>query len=194
LVVLIVAGFVAAWIAMAGRLLVATDDVERSDAVLSLSGDPLGLRLERAAQVYAQTGSSLLVVFIDDEGTAAAAQAADEAVSLGVPMSAVRVVGPVGSTADEAGLTATLAQRCDWTSVTVVTSPYHTRRAGWTFDRTLNDDVRVAVTESGENFAAATWWADGSDRGSVLSEWAKGVASLWYVVDPPSARPTDVPC
>jgi uncharacterized SAM-binding protein YcdF (DUF218 family) len=193
-IVMIVAGLVFVWIALAGRLLVATDDVERSDAVLSLSGDPLGLRLERAAQIYAQNGSSLLVVFIDDAKSAAAAREADEAVALGVPRSAVRVVGPVGSTAEEAGLTATLAERCDWTSVTVVTSPYHTRRAGWTFDRTLSDDVHVAVTESGERFASGAWWADGSDRGSVLSEWAKGLASLWYVVAPPPARPTDVPC
>ncbi len=46
---------------------------------------------------------------------------------------------------------------------------------------------------SQENVELARRMIDAWHSGD-LSEWAKGLASLWYVVDPPPARPTDVPC
>ena len=49
----------------------------------------------------------------------------------GVDPAQVRLVPPGGSTAEEAGVFAALAHRCGWQSAIVVTSPFHTRRAGW---------------------------------------------------------------
>ena len=77
--------------------------------------------------------------------------------------------------------------------MTLVTSPNHTRRAEWTFARAM-PDVRVSAVSDGEAFHSGTWFLHGSDVRSVVSEWGKGVGSLWYLVSPPRPLDPGMPC
>jgi uncharacterized SAM-binding protein YcdF (DUF218 family) len=98
------------------------------------------------------------------------------------------------STADEAGFAAVLVQRCGWRSLIVVTSPYHTRRAGWTFRRAIGDATRVTTVASGAPSRPWRWWSRERDTEAVLLEWVKGLASIRYLFSPPAVRDPGVPC
>ena len=183
------------WVAIAGRLLVSTDEIGRPDVVVALSGDPLGDRVARAIEVAAGSEAARLIIFRD--GGAAPETPSEirrRAARAGVPESSIRFMGPVDSTAMEAGLTAGLARRCGWDEVLIVTSPYHTRRAAWTFRRTIGDATTVRITASEETFDAGAWWRTSKDRLSVMREWAKGLGSLSFVVRPPGILESETAC
>ncbi len=88
----------------------------------------------------------------------------------------VRFLGPVRSTADEAALAAGYVERCGWTEVAVATSPYHTRRAGWLFERAMGDDVTVAWSRARSRSTPGSWWRTDAGREVVLLEWIKGLS------------------
>lgn len=185
---------VVAWAAVAGRVLVATDPVGDPEVVFALSGDPLGDRLRRAIGVAASTGAQL-VIFVDGGPVPQTpAQIRGRAQRAGVPDDAIRFIDGVTSTADEAGFAAGLIGRCDWSDAVVVTSPFHTRRAGFTFRRVIGDAANVAVVASASDFDTATWWSAATGRRSVLLEWVKGIGSLRYLVSPPPKIESTAPC
>jgi uncharacterized SAM-binding protein YcdF (DUF218 family) len=112
----------------------------------------------------------------------------------GVDPAVVRLLPPGDSTAEEAGTFGALARRCGWLSVIVVTSPFHTLRAGWLFDRALGFPSIVWTVGSGEASEAETWWSDDASTEWVLSEWMKLVASARCLVDRPDAPDPGVAC
>lgn len=185
-----------AWVLLAGQVLVRSDELGSPQVVFSLSGDPLGYRLRAAAELVETTGADRLVVLsagpggIYDWQPVAMEFLQDE----GIPPDIVRFMGPVRSTADEAAMAAGYVERCGWTEVAVATSPYHTRRAGWLFERAIGDDVTVTVVPSSELFDRGAWWRTDAGRESVLLEWIKGVSSVPYLLVAPEAIDTDVPC
>lgn len=186
----------ATWVFLAGRILVRTDDPGRPQVVFSLSGDPLGDRLRAAAVVVHETGANRLVVM--STGPGEVYDWRDDALAYledaGIPREIVRFVGPVLSTTDEARMAAGYASRCGWTNVVVATSPYHTRRAGWLFERAMEDDATVAVVASDEPFDAASWWSSDASRELVLLEWVKGLSAAKYIVIRPEPIDPGTPC
>jgi uncharacterized SAM-binding protein YcdF (DUF218 family) len=191
----IVLAVLLAWFAVAGRVLVVSGDPDAGDAVVVLSGDPLGGRVQAGAATFRQSGAELLVVMVASTGPVYDPR--DDLLRFltrgGIDESAVRFVGPATSTADEAGLIAGLARRCGWRRIVIVTSPYHTRRARWLFDRALSD-THVAAVASEEPAHRWTWWAHESDTEAVLLEWVKGLASLRYLLFIPATRDPGVAC
>lgn len=184
------------WFLEAGRWLVRSAAPARADAVIVLSGDQLGNRLRAAADLFSQTGSGRLIVFTEGASsvydTRKAARLYLE--RRGVAAEDVRLLPPGDSTAKEAAVAAAFAQACDWKTLLVVTSPFHTGRAGWLFDRAVGDGVQVITVSDGEPYDAAHWWRKDGDRESTLSEWVKIVASTRYLFSPPTADPPDAPC
>ncbi len=109
----------------------------------------------------------------------------------------VRMLPPGASTAEEAGVIAAMAHRCAWRTITVVTSvtsPFHTRRAGWLVRRAVELPVEVVVVATDEPFNAATWWSDEASSEAVLLEWVKGLSSLRYLILTPQGPDSRVPC
>lgn len=183
------------WVASAGRLLVATDEPVRSDAVVVLSGDSLGNRLRKGVEVFRRTRSSRLVVFVEDRGVYGTREAAARFLAgEDVDADVVRMLPPGASTAEEAGVIAAMAYRCGWRTITVVTSPFHTRRAGWLVRRAVGLPVEVAVVATDEPFNAATWWSDEANSEAVLLEWVKGLSSLRYLILTPQGADPGAPC
>src|SRR5207249_1307941 len=91
----------------------------------------------------------------------------------GVALKDVRLLAPGDSTAQEAAVAAAFAHNCGWQTLLVVTSPFHTRRAGWLFGRAAGEGVNVATVSDGEPYDAAHWWRNDGDRESTLVEWVK---------------------
>jgi uncharacterized SAM-binding protein YcdF (DUF218 family) len=186
---------VALWVAFAGRFLVAVDEPARADVVVVPSGDVLGNRLVAGARTLLETGTERLVVFVQEGGVYDEKRAAEDFLDReGVGPEVVRLLQPGGSTAEEAGTFAALARRCGWRSAIVVTSPFHTRRAGWLFGRALGFPSVVRVVGNGEPFEAGTWWSDERATEAVLIEWLKLLASARYLVDRPDGPDPGVPC
>ncbi len=187
-------GLLILWFAMAGRVLVLSGDAGRADAVIVLSGDPTG-RLPKGVEVFRSTGSARLVIFMS--GASQPYVVRDDVTRYlegqDVPMSAVRLLPPGTSTAAEAGAIAGLAERCGWDSLTIVTSPYHTRRAGWLLGRAMHGG-RITVVPSDESFHSGSWWTNRTDTAHVLLEWIKGIASVRYLFSPPAPVDPGVAC
>ena len=184
------------WVAFAGRVLVSDSPPARADAVFALSGDPLGDRLRAAVGVVQSTGTPRLIAFV--EGASSLYDSREAARSYlegkGVPASAVRLVEPGSSTAEEAGVAGGLVRRCGWSSIIVVTSPFHTRRAGWLFAKAVGDHVTTTTVADDESFNAATWWAHDTDTEVVLQEWLKLLSSARFLFGGPTVRETAIPC
>jgi uncharacterized SAM-binding protein YcdF (DUF218 family) len=157
-VMLVLVALFVAWFVLAGRLLESTDEPVRSDAVVVPSGDVLGNRLIAGARALRQTGSGPLVVFLQEGGVSDQHHSATDFLERqGVDPAEVQLLPPGGSTAEEAGAFAALAHRCGWRSAIVVTSPFHTRRAGWLFRRALGFAFVVRVLSDGEPYDRWTW-------------------------------------
>jgi uncharacterized SAM-binding protein YcdF (DUF218 family) len=98
---------------------------------------------------------------------------------LGVPASAIVTPdGSVDNTAQEATLLREWARARSWRRVMIVTSKYHTRRAGFAFRRELAGSGIVVLIRSTRYDPSdpAHWYRHRSDARFVLEEWQKLLA------------------
>ena len=193
-ILLAIVALLGLWLGFAGTVLVAAGRPVRGDALFVLSGDS-GSRLRAGVDVMRRTPSDRLVVFLDLAEPVYDPR--DDALGYierrGIPTEKVRFVTQVRSTAQEAGAAAALVRRCGWRRVVIVTSPYHTRRAGWLFRRALGGtDVRIVSDNA--PFDSGLWWRQDLDRELVLTEWLKGIAAIGYLIRRPAGRDPGVPC
>jgi uncharacterized SAM-binding protein YcdF (DUF218 family) len=102
--------------------------------------------------------------------------ARDVILQLGVPADAVRILpGSVDNTAQEAEALHRLVRETTWQRVIVVTSRYHTRRAGFAFRREFrNSGVAIFVRASRyDESEPGRWWRHRGDIRFVTSELQK---------------------
>jgi uncharacterized SAM-binding protein YcdF (DUF218 family) len=101
-------------------------------------------------------------------------------VNAGISGERIVIVGLTrGGTYGEAVATRDLVVARHFSSVLVVTSPYHTRRSLATFRKVLGGGVAVGIAASSNTSPARPerWWVAGYDRAYVAYEWA---AALYY--------------
>lgn len=175
-----------AWTAARG--LVVRAGVERADAMLVLSGSAdYRERALWAARLFRE-GRAPRIILTDDGlrgGWSSAEQrnpffyerVRDELTHAGVPPERIEVLPErVSSTHDEASLARRYASSRGLRSLLVVTSPFHTRRALWTFSRVF-DGSRVSVgvdaPPEGGQARAAGWWLSRHGWQSVGVEYPK---------------------
>jgi uncharacterized SAM-binding protein YcdF (DUF218 family) len=93
----------------------------------------------------------------------------------GVAPERVMLVGAAHSTADEARLAAEVMQARGWRRAVVVSSAYHTRRAGFVFCRVWRQRGLQATTYAvwDRSTARRWWWRDDATREAVLLEYVK---------------------
>lgn len=220
LVVLAAVGWLAAEpiLRAAGRFLVVDQAPARADAIVVLSGS-VPDRILEAVDLY-QDGYAPLIVLCgepENEGTRQLRQRgvvlprghevhASIAVQLGVPESAIVVVDrPPGSTFTEAlAILDGLAERGART-VLLVTSQYHTRRAGLIYRHLAGGSIEIITRPARSGgFDAEGWWHDRMTVRRVLIEYQKlAMFQLWDrwklvpriqapAVDSPSPTTADV--
>jgi uncharacterized SAM-binding protein YcdF (DUF218 family) len=154
--------------------LIRNDAVEPSDVILLLAGGAFGVRALEAADLY-HAGLAERIVLSPGAPSPGSAELARRGVSLaqptqiqlnwfeglGVPSGALSVLpGIVESTRDEAEVSAAWCDANDIGSVIVVTSAYHTARAGFVFERVFGDrPIRIAVRAAAfDDFTRDAWW------------------------------------
>ena len=95
-------------------------------------------------------------------------------IRLGVPPTAIHNIDEADGTIGEARALRAIVPQWGIRSVLVVTSKYHTRRAGMTFRWALGDSVRVqTIGSSYDDFQSSRWWQDRSDFHYLIIEYQK---------------------
>ncbi|MBM3347947.1 MAG: YdcF family protein, partial [Betaproteobacteria bacterium] len=169
-----------AW--FASDWLVRADPPVRSNAIVVLSGD--FQRVFHGAQLYRMGMAPQVIITaprreagyrkLDEIGVPSPRQeqlSRDALVRLGVPDSAIRTVGnELHSTAAEAAVIRDAL--APGSTLLIVTSPYHTRRAGLVFaERFPAPGIRM-LPDPGEPLPRR-WWTDQDAARKVLMEFAK---------------------
>jgi len=174
-----------------GAFLYVEQPLQHADAIFVFAGTRMERALE-AADLYTQ-GYANLVVLTEELSDGAieelarrgimvpteAEVARDVMIRLGMPPDAIVIApGVHNSTGQEAQTLRSLARVRGWRRVIVVTSKFHTRRAGLAARREVGG-MGVEVIVRGSRYDAADpahWWRRRSDVRSVLFESEKVVA------------------
>lgn len=172
------------WLAALGGWLVRTDPPARADAALVLAGDHSGYRILKAAEMVRQGYTKTILVSGPEEmyGYNEAELAIPFAVRSGYPPAWFEAApNQSHSTREEAlALIGELRKRGVHTCL-LVTSDYHTRRAGRIFRAAAPDvDFRVVGAVS-PLFDRADWWRTREGRKVFFLEWTK-TATGWFGV------------
>ncbi|HEY2434307.1 MAG TPA: YdcF family protein [Vicinamibacterales bacterium] len=175
----------------AGTYLQHEDDLRHADAIFVLAGT----RFERALEGWDlyQEGYAPAILLSPGQDDAAAAivrakgvhvpgeaePVRDALIALGARRDAVTIAeGVVDNTAAEALMLGETARRRGWHDVIVVTSKYHTRRAGFAMRRALaGTDLRIIMRASRyDGSDPAHWWRHRGDVRWLMQEWPKLLA------------------
>ena len=163
-----------------GAYLVKASPPQKADAALVLAGDGWGYRILAAAQL-ARDGFVPKVLVSGPDGAYGLHEcdlAIPFAVKHGYPESYfVHMENSARSTVTEAQAVLPVIRQMGFQRIIVVTSNFHTRRAGAIY-RKLAPDLRILVVAApDENFTANGWWHKREGEKIFLVEWEKTVAS-----------------
>jgi uncharacterized SAM-binding protein YcdF (DUF218 family) len=174
------------WLPVIGRFLVVADPIQACDALVVLGGGRRE-RVEHGAMLFKSGYARWFIVTnspLELPGVRAdyAELMRTEAVWQGVPEDRVLTApGIAETTYQEALAVRQLVQERGLRCVTIVTDPYHTRRARTVFqDAFRGSGVTVLVQPVNASwYQADFWWRD---RVSVRVTWTEYVALILYLV------------
>ncbi len=168
----------------AGGILIIADPLEKSDAVVVLSGGD-GERLDEAARIY-QDKMAEYIVFThpEREGGGWQSHLMDmklQAMNQGVPITGLLVTDKHGnSTYEEAKEIRRYLEPMKFQSITIVTDPFHTFRTRLIFRDVFKDSsmkVRVRPVR-GHWYRSTTWWRSAEGWQMTVEEYLKIAAYL----------------
>lgn len=163
-----------------GRYLVDAAPAEKADIAVVLAGDAYGHRILTAADLV-RNGYAPLVLVSGPGGEYDFHEcdlAIPFAVKRGYPESYFAHFEHDGrSTAEEAQAIVPELRRRNVHKALLVTSNFHTRRAGGIFRRAAPDMTIVTIGAPDEYFTPGGWWHSREGEKTFLVEWEKTVAS-----------------
>ncbi len=163
-----------------GGYLVHEDPPQKADAALVLAGDGWGNRILTAAQL-ARNGYVPKVLVSGPDGAYGLHEsdlAIPFAVKHGYPASYfVAVDHAARSTQTEAAAVLPEIRREGIRRMLLVTSNYHTRRAGRIFRAVAPDLTILVVGAPDQNFTPDGWWHNREAQKTFLTEWEKTIAN-----------------
>jgi uncharacterized SAM-binding protein YcdF (DUF218 family) len=176
LVVLIMFYFLAPAVLTASACwLVRTDPLTQADVVIALGGDARALREREAAALYRRGLARKVVVsgvpYVWGMHTSDTRK--QYVVSLGVPEHDVLALRDVWNTRQEAIALAHLMHQHRWKSAIIVTAPFHSRRALYTFQRFASDLAfySAPVPARPPEWQPERWWTRRGDAGHTVREF-----------------------
>jgi uncharacterized SAM-binding protein YcdF (DUF218 family) len=179
---LLIAGIAAAgplWLRVLGGYLVRSQEPARADLAVVLAGDFYGRRILKAAELVRQGFTGVVLVSSPDGmyGYGEADLAIPFAVRHGYPASwFVALPHNAHSTREEALAFVPELRKRAVHKCLLVTSNYHTRRAGGIFRSALPEvEFRVVAAED-EFFRPGDWWKTRQGQKQFVMEWMKTVA------------------
>ncbi len=170
------------WLGALGAFLIQADQPAHADYAVVLGGDPWGHRIIEGAELVRQgfVRKALISGPPGCYGIVESELAVNFAVKKGYPADYfVQFPHRALSTQAEARVLVPELRRLGAHSFLLVTSDYHTRRAGHYF-RQLADglDMRV-IAAPDEYFRWNSWWRNREAQKIFYMEWSKTVASLF---------------
>jgi len=163
-----------------GAYLVQAGPPQTADAALVLAGDGWGHRILTAAQL-ARDGFVPKVLVSGPDGAYGLHEsdlAIPFAVKHGYPESYfVRLDNSARSTVTEAQAILPVIRGMGIHRLVLVTSNFHTRRAGAIYRRLAPDLTIMVVAAPDQNFTANGWWHNREAQKTFLMEWEKTVAN-----------------
>jgi uncharacterized SAM-binding protein YcdF (DUF218 family) len=181
-VLLLAAVFHNALLVAVGSYLVKAQAPEHADIAFVLAGDFFGNRIRTAAELVRAGYVPKVIVSGPSSfyGYHECDLAIPFAVKSGYPESYfLHFENDARSTAGESKAASAELHRMGVHKVLLVTSDYHTRRAGSIFRAAAPDLQFVVVAAPDQSFRADTWWHNREAQKTVLLEWTKTVAS-WF--------------
>lgn len=165
------------WLGFLGNFLVAAEKPERADAILVLAGDMDGLRVFKGGELAKQGFAPKVYVSGPHPvyGVSEAELAINAAVRKGYDARLFEALDvPADSTEEEAqGISRVLRQR-GVKSLLVVTSNFHTARAGRIWRRVAGGNMRIRMVAAPDtNFTVDGWWKSRTARKTTFMEWTK---------------------
>lgn len=179
----------------AGTWLIKSDPLKKADALVLLMGS-VPDRVLQAADLYKQGSSGRLIIVEENMGAfrrleergihilSNTTQCKNAAISLGVPADSITILpGFAASTQTEAVIIrkyASLHPTLD--TITLVTSPDHTRRASMIFEKAFQKrDMHIVVYSSPSKYSSYTgkgWWKEKEGIQTVMFEYIKMI-NFW---------------
>jgi uncharacterized SAM-binding protein YcdF (DUF218 family) len=167
------------WMEAMGQYLVETDPPAKSDMIIVLGGDWFGNRILKAAELSKQGYAPH--VLVSGGGYLYGKYEGDMAVPFAVSHGYdekifIKLLYPSSSTRDEAKAVIPELRRLGVKKYILVTTEFHTRRAGKIF-RELAPDLELRVVPSPDTLHWNNWWREREGRKTFLMEWTKTVTS-----------------
>jgi uncharacterized SAM-binding protein YcdF (DUF218 family) len=163
-----------------GAYLIHADAPQKADVAVVLAGDGWGHRILTGAQLDRDGYVSKVLVSGPDGvyGNHECETAIPFAVKKGYPESYfVHVEHSATSTRSEAEAILPVIRKAGYKRIAVVTSNYHTRRAGRIFRSMAPDLTIFVIAAPDEKFTPNGWWHDRDAQKVFVNEWAKTVAN-----------------
>jgi len=172
------------WLPLVARPLVHEETPSKSEVAVVLAGDPRGNRIRKAAEL-AKAGYVQEVLVSGPAGMYGVHEndlAIPYMVQLGYPAKLfVPIPHTAHSTREEAVVLIRELERRKIQSFILVTSDYHTARAGRIFratERALGGGPEMCVVGSpDDDFHVGDWWRNREAQKTVFLEWCKTIAT-----------------
>jgi uncharacterized SAM-binding protein YcdF (DUF218 family) len=160
----------------AGKFLVVDEKIQKSDAIIVLSGDK-GERVEKAAELYHQGYGKYFVIsggIIYNDVTAAQLMK-DHALQLGVPEKAIVLEDRADSTYENAEFTRQIIKSYPIHSAIVVSSDFHMKRVKMIFDRDFKaSKIKLYYASAKDpHFDEMRWWSNNKSIMITITEYLK---------------------
>lgn len=183
--VFIVALAVGAFVGV-GFFLSPQDELEKSDAIVTISGGETSQRVAEAVDLFKNGWAPLLIMSgaARDEKVSNAEMMQQIAVSLGVPRAKIMTEKEAENTLDNAKFVRDIIKDQKFTKIILVTSPYHQKRASLAFAKALKDlPVKIINHSSTDStWRKNGWWEDEWSRYLTWSELQKTIYT-WILPD-----------
>jgi len=156
------------------RFLIVDDPPGPSDAVVVMAGDPDYERTAAAVALMRRENVATLILTGGEPGPGDSAESLRaRAIALGVPETRIHIESVSHSTREAVLAVAPILQSIGARTATVVTSPYHQRRATAAARRAWPGVVVRARAAAPSAWRPERWWATAGGRRVVVSEYAK---------------------
>lgn len=166
--------------------LILQEPLTRAEVVVALGGDPRCRREHQAADLYRRglarkiVVSGIPVAWGMHTGDAARQTLLHE----NIPAEDILVLRNSWNTRREAADLARLMRRRGWTSAILVTSPFHSRRARYTFEHAAPDLRFISAPLPAEppEWQPQRWWTRRGDAGQTVREflaWGNTLLGGW---------------
>jgi uncharacterized SAM-binding protein YcdF (DUF218 family) len=169
------------WLPWFGRVLIRDDGPAKADIAVVLAGDEFGHRVEKAGDLLrAGYVPAVLVSGPPYYNIHESDVAIGYAASKGYPAACfISLPNSAHSTREEAAVVLRELARRGVHSFLLVTSDYHTARAGRIYRAQIQPggpEMRVVAARD-EYFRANSWWRNREAQKTVFFEWSKTVAT-----------------